>query len=96
MKDIIKQLSEAMNLSEADVMLHAKIMANTIKQDKSAEFFLAADEETQIMFVEAYSKAATRKIDHMCTEYLTNPNTRRNVQESAMAMLRRSPLDQLI
>lgn len=87
MSDLVKQLAEMMNVSEADAMDHANLIANELKRDKVQEFFVNCDDQTGCEMVQTYSKAAVNTIEKITTAYLTKPAVKQWTQDAVLANL---------
>ena len=70
--EMIKELAAGIGIHASDLLCMAQSIANSIQQDKAADAYIAADQETQIEFVQAYADVAKRKFAQFQTAYLTS------------------------
>jgi hypothetical protein len=83
----IKELSESMNVSVADLMCMAKSVANSIEQDKAKDAFIAMNEDVRVETTLAYSQHAVRKINKFTSTYLTNKEAKEAFQQSVLNLM---------
>lgn len=83
----IKELSEIMSVSEADLKCLAQSVVNSISKDGLAEQFLSMKNEDQAEVAKAYVVDANKKMQSFHTTYLTNPNARESFQHSVLALV---------
>ena len=78
----VLKLAQSMNVSPADVLMFAQSVANSIQKDKAENALTAMPVET----IQAYAIDANKKFQSFQTRYMTNPQARKNFQQSVLAI----------
>lgn len=79
-----QELAQAMGVSAHDVLAMAQSMANSIKQDKAADAFLAAGDDDRRAFTEAYASHAVKKLESFHSVYMSRPEAREVFQRKVL------------
>lgn len=80
-----QELADSMGVSLTDLMCLARGVAISIKQDRAADAFIAADEEQQTTLAEAYIPVAVKKFERFQLAVMTDSAKRSAVINAVAA-----------